>query len=203
MVVTNRSKSSNASQTLITSGGGIYIRARISNEWTPWQQQETTTGAQAKVDAHANKKDNPHGFTAAQLGLPNASTQNDYVRLGGNTGSSALGSGAVIIGKNAARDTNFNGAGCVIIGRDANNDTQAKAGSIAIGYGARPSANYATALGRNSEASQPQSVALGFESLAQASRSFAIGNQASSLNTAEGVLGGASAAHTHSWYIPG
>lgn len=91
MVVTNRSKSSNASQTLITSGGGIYIRARISNEWTPWQQQETTTGAQAKVDAHANKKDNPHGFTAAQLGLPNASTQNDYMRLGGNTGSSALG----------------------------------------------------------------------------------------------------------------
>lgn len=46
-------------------------------------------------------------------------------------------------------------------------------------------------------------MALGFESLAQASRSFAIGNQASSLNNAEGVLGGASAAHTHSWYIPG
>lgn len=34
-----------------------------------WDGKETTTGAQAKVNAHANLKNNPHGVTKAQLGL--------------------------------------------------------------------------------------------------------------------------------------
>ncbi|MGN7287423.1 hypothetical protein ACTHP3_21110 [Shouchella rhizosphaerae] len=39
--------------------------------WSDWEQMETVTGAQAKVDAHANDKGNPHGVTKAQVGLSN------------------------------------------------------------------------------------------------------------------------------------
>ncbi|MCY7961369.1 phage baseplate upper protein [Bacillus spizizenii] len=34
-----------------------------------WYPIESITGAQSKVDSHANKKDNPHGVTKAQIGL--------------------------------------------------------------------------------------------------------------------------------------
>ncbi|WP_198957482.1 pyocin knob domain-containing protein [Paenibacillus selenitireducens] len=37
-------------------------------EKTAWNSKETPTGAQAKVDAHANRKDNPHSVTVAQIG---------------------------------------------------------------------------------------------------------------------------------------
>lgn len=48
-----------------------YIRSCENGAWTPWVEQETATGAQEKVDAHANLKTNPHGVTKAQIGLPN------------------------------------------------------------------------------------------------------------------------------------
>ncbi|XOQ12631.1 MAG: Phage-related protein [Shouchella clausii] len=39
--------------------------------WSDWEQIETVAGAQAKVDAHANDKGNPHGTTKSQVGLGN------------------------------------------------------------------------------------------------------------------------------------
>jgi hypothetical protein len=39
--------------------------------WTDFTQIETVDGAQAKVNAHANDKGNPHGVTKAQVGLSN------------------------------------------------------------------------------------------------------------------------------------
>ncbi|AST98646.1 hypothetical protein BC8716_15585 [Shouchella clausii] len=39
--------------------------------WSDWEQIETASGAQAKVDAHASDKSNPHGVTKAQVGLSN------------------------------------------------------------------------------------------------------------------------------------
>ncbi|MER1959449.1 MAG: hypothetical protein ABS942_18865 [Solibacillus sp.] len=40
-------------------------------EKTNWNARETPTGAQLKIDNHANKKDNPHAVTKAQVGLSN------------------------------------------------------------------------------------------------------------------------------------
>lgn len=40
-------------------------------ERTSWNAKETTTGAQTKVDAHANLTNNPHAVTKAQVGLSN------------------------------------------------------------------------------------------------------------------------------------
>lgn len=39
--------------------------------WSDWEQMETVAGAQAKVDAHANDKGNPHGTNKSQVGLGN------------------------------------------------------------------------------------------------------------------------------------
>lgn len=39
--------------------------------WSDWEQIETVAGAQAKVDAHANDKGNPHGTNKTQVGLGN------------------------------------------------------------------------------------------------------------------------------------
>ncbi|MFB6963558.1 pyocin knob domain-containing protein, partial [Streptomyces sp. NPDC056309] len=44
------------------------FRLQTTTGWTAWEQWETVKGSQAKVDAHANKKDNPHSVTAAQVG---------------------------------------------------------------------------------------------------------------------------------------
>lgn len=49
---------------------GVYFRHFYGEEgWTDFWQVETTAGAQAKVDAHANDKSNPHGVTKSQIGL--------------------------------------------------------------------------------------------------------------------------------------
>ncbi|WYU49956.1 hypothetical protein MHH67_11175 [Bacillus sp. FSL K6-0047] len=51
---------------------GVYFRHFYGEEgWTDFWQVETTAGAQAKVNAHANDKGNPHGTTKAQVGLGN------------------------------------------------------------------------------------------------------------------------------------
>ncbi|MFD2170299.1 hypothetical protein [Tumebacillus lipolyticus] len=42
---------------------------------------ETTTGAQAKVDAHANRKDNPHAVTADQIGAIAKGANNSSVSM--------------------------------------------------------------------------------------------------------------------------
>src|SRR5690606_17299055 len=38
-------------------------------ERNAWNAKETPEGAQAKVDEHAKRTDNPHGVTKAQVGL--------------------------------------------------------------------------------------------------------------------------------------
>ncbi|WP_336804285.1 BppU family phage baseplate upper protein [Bacillus subtilis] len=45
------------------------LRKNDSITWTAWFELESTVGAQKKVDAHANRKDNPHAVTKAQVGL--------------------------------------------------------------------------------------------------------------------------------------
>ncbi|WP_231834094.1 BppU family phage baseplate upper protein [Bacillus subtilis] len=45
------------------------LRKNDSITWTAWVELESTIGAQKKVDAHANRKDNPHAVTKAQVGL--------------------------------------------------------------------------------------------------------------------------------------
>ncbi|WEZ22043.1 BppU family phage baseplate upper protein [Bacillus subtilis] len=48
-----------------------FIRNKVSGteNWTPWMEIEYAAGAQAKVDTHANRTDNPHSVTKAQVGL--------------------------------------------------------------------------------------------------------------------------------------
>lgn len=49
---------------------GMYFRHFYEGDgWTAFQQVETTSGAQAKVDAHVHNKNNPHGVTKSQIGL--------------------------------------------------------------------------------------------------------------------------------------
>lgn len=55
----------------ITTHVSDTVRHITADERTTWNAKETPTGAQAKVDAHANKKDNPHSVTKAQVGLGN------------------------------------------------------------------------------------------------------------------------------------
>lgn len=47
--------------------GNLFVRSMESGTWTSWNRQETTAGAQAKVNAHEAKKDNPHNVTAEQV----------------------------------------------------------------------------------------------------------------------------------------
>jgi len=55
MIVLNRGSSVNAFQTLYTLNQRLYTRytSNSGTTWSTWLEQETTVGAQAKVDAHA------------------------------------------------------------------------------------------------------------------------------------------------------
>lgn len=55
MIVMNRGSSANTVQILYTLAGKMYTRqtGNGGTTWTNWSELETTTGAQAKVDAHA------------------------------------------------------------------------------------------------------------------------------------------------------
>lgn len=52
-------------------GEQVFFRLRKNDSitWTAWVELESTVGVQKKVDAHANRKDNPHAVTKAQVGL--------------------------------------------------------------------------------------------------------------------------------------
>ncbi|WP_404407754.1 hypothetical protein [Jeotgalibacillus malaysiensis] len=60
-------------QTFTGSTNKKHFRFSSSDtSWTAgWADSETTTGAQGKVDAHANRKDNPHEVSKSQVGLSN------------------------------------------------------------------------------------------------------------------------------------
>lgn len=49
----------------------IFVRYgnQSTDSWSSWEQLETTNGSQDKVNAHANRTDNPHGVTKEQVGL--------------------------------------------------------------------------------------------------------------------------------------
>jgi hypothetical protein len=51
-----------------SGAGRTWQRQNNGGTWSAWSELETTTGAQAKVDTHANRTDNPHATTAAQVG---------------------------------------------------------------------------------------------------------------------------------------
>ncbi|MDT3762955.1 hypothetical protein [Priestia filamentosa] len=60
---------------------GVYLRHWHTTpaRWTSWVRIETTEGAEAKVNTHANKKDNPHSVTAEQVGAySKAESDNKY-----------------------------------------------------------------------------------------------------------------------------
>ena len=47
---------------------GRGYRNFVNNgNWKGWKEEETTTGAQAKVNAHANNKNNPHNVSSEQI----------------------------------------------------------------------------------------------------------------------------------------
>ena len=50
--------------------GAIHV---TSTDKENWNSKETPTGAQARVDSHANRTDNPHTVTKSQVGLGNVS----------------------------------------------------------------------------------------------------------------------------------
>lgn len=54
-----------------TSMGKWYRIYRSDTGWSGFTQIETTIGAQAKVNSHANRTDNPHNVTKSQVGLGN------------------------------------------------------------------------------------------------------------------------------------
>lgn len=60
-----------AIQRFSNSSSKVFVRSVYSGNFGDWQEIETTTGAQQKVDNHANKKDNPHNVTKNQIGLGN------------------------------------------------------------------------------------------------------------------------------------
>lgn len=64
----------------VTSHLADEVRHITAAERTNWNAKETTTGAQAKVDAHANNKNNPHGVTKAQVGLGNVDNTSDSAK---------------------------------------------------------------------------------------------------------------------------
>lgn len=72
----------------------------------PHPQYETAAEAQAKVDAHANRTDNPHAVTKAQVGLGNADNTSDADKPVSTAQASAIASGdaATLSSANAYTD---------------------------------------------------------------------------------------------------
>ncbi|ATO29023.1 hypothetical protein RA13_14255 [Bacillus atrophaeus] len=56
-----------------SSGRRKFMRNKVasSDTWTTWREIESVEGSQSKVDAHANRNDNPHNVTKIQIGLNN------------------------------------------------------------------------------------------------------------------------------------
>lgn len=209
----------------------IYVRFHGSEGWGDWEQLETVSGAQAKVNAHANLTDNPHKVTKAQVGLGNVdnikqATQAQFNAHIDSTDAHGLGEIAVSIGKDTLVPEILGGA--VGIGYKAQvsavgglalgYDTAATSMGVALGYIAKAQGGNATslgsrttvsganstALGSNSSATKMNATALGNNSEAAGLSSVAIGNHASALNDHEGVLGGVTANDmTGRWRIPG
>lgn len=75
--------------------------------------------------------------------------------------------------------------------------------AIQWGLDATARSTYSIAIGGFSDALSETSVAIGKDAKAQQNRSVSIGTSAVSLNEGEGLLGGNTNDHTHSWYIPG
>lgn len=47
----------------------FMVRNFYNNVWSAWSELESVAGAQAKVDAHADLRNNPHNVTSAQINL--------------------------------------------------------------------------------------------------------------------------------------
>lgn len=58
-------------QSFYTHGGSqVYTRQKQATDtWSAWEEQETTSGAQAKVNNHATNKLNPHEVTTKQVNM--------------------------------------------------------------------------------------------------------------------------------------
>lgn len=52
-------------------GSPAYTRRKTSNTWESWTKLETSVGAQAKVNTHEQKTNNPHKTDKGQVGLGN------------------------------------------------------------------------------------------------------------------------------------
>src|SRR5699024_6132501 len=60
-----------ASKTEFDNHNSDTTKHITASERSAWNAKETTSGAQAKVNAHEDKKTNPHDVTKAQVGLGN------------------------------------------------------------------------------------------------------------------------------------
>ncbi|KYD02626.1 hypothetical protein B4102_0220 [Heyndrickxia sporothermodurans] len=70
-IIIAASSSTSRSYIATRSDGRMWIATMNAGTWIDWKQIETTEGSQAKVDAHATLKNNPHGVTKLQVGLGN------------------------------------------------------------------------------------------------------------------------------------
>ncbi|MCM2674104.1 hypothetical protein NDM98_00275 [Shouchella plakortidis] len=59
--------------------GNNYSNFLNTGNWRGWKDSETTSGAQAKVNAHANNKNNPHNVTSEQVNNINFKLAADLV----------------------------------------------------------------------------------------------------------------------------
>jgi hypothetical protein len=64
------------------SGDRYYrIKHSTTSTWQGWHKVETSYGAQAKVDNHANLNNNPHHVTKAQVGLGNVNNLKQATKI--------------------------------------------------------------------------------------------------------------------------
>ena len=131
------------------------------------------------------KNANTNNYESIAIGSDSKTTSNNNIAIGkgarseGNNNSLALGNGAVATGKDGAlaigRDTKAGGDNGIVLGRLA--ETTANE-SMALGYKAKATGNYALAIGRESKAAGNNGIVLGGLAETTANESMALGYRA-------------------------
>ena len=131
------------------------------------------------------KNANTNSYESIAIGNDSKTTSNNNIAIGkgaraeGNNNSLALGNGAVATGRFGAiaigRDTKAGGDDGIVLGRGA--ETTANE-SMALGYKAKATGNYALAIGRESKAAGNNGIVLGGLAETTANESMALGYRA-------------------------
>ncbi|URN94633.1 MAG: hypothetical protein NAG76_22920 [Candidatus Pristimantibacillus lignocellulolyticus] len=75
-------------QTSLTTHANDEVKHITAAERKAWNEKETISGSQIKVDAHANRTDNPHAVTKTQIGLPNVNNYDISTQVEAEGGTS-------------------------------------------------------------------------------------------------------------------